>query len=44
MSDNLVVDIKNAIKVLKTDIIEKQIQLDSLIEEYQKLLNNEFEN
>ena len=44
MNDNLVMEIKNAIKVLKSDIVEKQLQLDSLIEEYQDLLNNEFEN
>ena len=37
------VEIKNAIKVLKSDIVEKQLQLDSLIEEYQELKKEDIE-
>ena len=39
MSEDIVIELKNTIKKLKLEIIEKQEELDSLIEKYQTLSN-----
>ena len=38
MSEELIKEIKTAINNLKKNIIEKQEELDSLVEEYNKML------
>ena len=44
MNDEIVIELKNAIKKIKLEIIEKQEKLDSLIEKYQELSNEEIED
>lgn len=51
MNEDLVIELKNTIKKLKIEILEKQQQLDTLIEQYQELtdvdldyLDNDIEN
>ena len=41
MNDNLIIEIKQTINALKYDIIEKQIQFDSLVEKYEELTNED---
>lgn len=44
MNENLVKDLKAAIKNIKLEIIEKQNQLETLIEQYQELTGIEFDD
>ncbi len=44
MNENLVVELKDTIDKLKLEILKKQEQLESLIEQYQELSGIELED
>lgn len=43
MSENLIDELKKSIDELKIEIIQKQTELDSLIDQYQQLAGIEFD-
>lgn len=44
MNNEIIQELKNAIEELKLDILDKQEQLNLLLNQYQKLTGIEFEN
>lgn len=44
MNENLIVELKNTINNLKLEIIQKQVEFDLLINQYQELTGIELED